>query len=432
MSLNKITHPETNVAVIEFSVAKDVFDNAVTAVYERKKKDIALPGFRKGKAPRHLIEKMYGSGFFYEDAINAVLPSAYEEAIKETDLVPVSNPEFDIVSLDDNGLVLSAKLYTKPEIEIKGYKELTYPAFDTEVTDDEINAEIEKLRRRNERFIDVTDRAAEMGDTAVFDFAGYKDGVAFEGGTAENQNLKLGSGHFIPGFEEQIVGKNIGEEFDVNVTFPKDYHAKELAGKAAIFKTKLNAIKFEELPVADDEFAKDVSEFDTLDEYKADLKAKMVKRNEEKAQAEFENAIAEALIEKLVADIPEPMFEAETENYVRDYDTRLRQSGLDLQTYFKYTGLTIEALREQMRPQAEKQVKMRLALEKIASLEELTVSDEEIEAEYKRVSEAYNVPAEQVKAMVAAEDIKADLLVAKAMDVVKSSAVVKTAAKSTK
>ncbi len=264
-----------------------------------------------------------------------------------------------------------------------------------------------------------------MGDIANIDYEGSVDGVPFAGGKGEKHDLKLGSGQFIPGFEEQIVGKNIGETFDVNVTFPTEYHAEELAGKAAVFKTTLNTIKFEELPEADDEFAKDVSEFDTLDEYKADLKAKMVKRNEDKAQGEFENALAEALMEKLVAEIPEPMFEAETDNYVRDYDMRLRQSGLDMNTYFKYTGLTIEALREQMRPQAERQVKVRLALEKIAQLESITIDDEAVEAEYKRISEAYNVPVDNVKTMVAAEDLKADLAVAKAMDVVKENAVVK-------
>ena len=261
-----------------------------------------------------------------------------------------------------------------------------------------------------------------MGDIANIDYEGFVDGVAFNGGKGEGHDLTLGSGAFIPGFEEQIVGKTVGEEFDVNVTFPEEYHAAELAGKAATFKTKLNSLKSEELPALDDEFAKDVSEFDTLDEYKADIKSKMEKRNESKAEADVENALAEALMEKLVAEIPEPMFEAETENFVRDYDTRLRQNGLDLNTYFKYTGLTLEALREQMRPQAERQVKVRLALEKIASLENLTVSEEETEAEYTRISEAYNVPVDQVKAMINAEDLNADLLVGAALKLVRENA----------
>ena len=261
-----------------------------------------------------------------------------------------------------------------------------------------------------------------MNDIANIDYEGFVDGVAFNGGKGDNHDLTLGSGAFIPGFEEQIVGKTIGEEFDVNVTFPEEYHAAELAGKAAVFKTKLNSLKVEELPALDDEFAKDVSEFDTLDEYKADIKAKMEKRNEDKAEAEVENALAVALMDKLVAEIPEVMFQAETENFVRDYDTRLRQSGLDMATYFKYTGMTLESLREQMRPQAERQVKVRLALEKIASLEALTVSDEEIDGEYNRISEAYNVPVDQVKSMIAAEDIKADMLVAAAMKLVRENA----------
>ena len=424
MSLIKKELTEKSGFVMEFSVSKEAFDKAENEAYKKQVKSINVPGFRKGKAPKSIIEKMYGKGIFFEDAINACIPDAFEEAVKEAGLTVVGMPKFDLVS-SEGDIVLKAEGFVKPEVSIEGYKGIEAEKKVEEVTDEDVEAELNKVRERNARTVEITDRAAAMGDIANIDYEGSVDGVAFDGGKGEGHDLKLGSGQFIPGFEEQIVGKNIGEEFDVNVTFPEDYHAADLAGKAAIFKTKLNAVKFEELPVADDEFAKDVSEFDTLDEYKADLKSKMVKRNEDKAQGEFETAVAEALIEKLVADIPEPMFEAETENYVRDYDTRLRQSGLDLKTYFKYTGLTLEALREQMRPQAEKQVKMRLALEKIASLEELTVSDEEIEAEYKRVSDAYNVPVEQVKNMVMAEDIKADLLVSKAMDVVKENAKVK-------
>ena len=333
-------------------------------------------------------------------------------------------PKFDLVSADDE-IILKAEGFVKPEVSIEGYKGIEAEKKVEEVTDEAVEAELTQVRERNARTVEITDRAAEMGDIANIDYEGSVDGVPFAGGKGEKHDLKLGSGQFIPGFEEQIVGKQVGETFDVNVTFPTEYHAEELAGKAAVFKTTLNAIKFEELPEADDEFAKDVSEFDTLDEYKADLKAKMVKRNEDKAQGEFENALAEALMEKLVAEIPEPMFEAETDNYVRDYDMRLRQSGLDMNTYFKYTGLTIEALREQMRPQAERQVKVRLALEKIAQLESITIDDEAVEAEYKRISEAYGVPVDNVKNMVAVEDLKADLAVAKAMDVVKENAVVK-------
>ena len=428
MSLIKKELTEKSGFVMEFSVSKEAFDKAENEAYKKNVKSINVPGFRKGKAPKSIIEKMYGKGIFFEDAINACIPDAFEEAVKEAGLDIVGTPKFDLVSTDGD-IVLKAEGFVKPEVSIDGYKGIEAEKKVAAVTEADVEAELTRARERNARTIDITDRAAQNGDICNIDYEGSVDGVAFDGGKGAGHDLKLGSGSFIPGFEDQIVGKNIGDEFDVNVTFPEEYHAKELAGKAAVFKTKLNAIKFEELPEADDEFAKDVSEFDTLDEYKADIKSKMEKRNEDKAQGEFENALAEALMEKLVADIPEPMFQAETENFVRDYDTRLRQSGLDLNTYFKYTGLTLDALREQMRPQAERQVKVRLALEKIASLENLTVSDEEVDAEYKRISEAYNVPEEQVKGMVAAEDIKADLLVAHAMDLVKENAKVKGARK---
>ncbi len=424
MSLIKKELTEKSGFVMEFSVSKEAYDKAENEAYKKNVKSINVPGFRKGKAPKSIIEKMYGKGIFFEDAINACIPDAFEQAVKEAGLDVVGTPKFDLVS-NDGDIVLKAEGFVKPEVSIEGYKGLEAEKKVAEVTDEDVEAELMRARQRNARTIEVTDRAAKDGDICNIDYEGSVDGNLFDGGKADGHDLKLGSGSFIPGFEEQIVGKNIGDEFDVNVTFPEDYHAKELAGKAAVFKTKLNAIKFEELPEADDEFAKDVSEFDTLDEYKADIKAKMVKRNEDKAQGEFETALAEALMEKLVAEIPEPMFEAETENFVRDYDTRLRQSGLDLKTYFKYTGLTLDALREQMRPQAEKQVKVRLALEKIAALENLTVTDDEVEAEYTRISEAYNVPADQVKGMIAAEDIKADLLVAHAMDLVKENAKIK-------
>ena len=421
MSLIKKELTEKSGFTMEFSVSKEVYDKAENEAYKKNVKKMNVPGFRKGKAPKSIIEKYYGKGVFFEDAINACIPEAFDEAVKEAGLEVVGMPKFDLVSAEGD-IVLKAEGFVKPTVTIEDYKGIKVKRDVKPVTDEDVEAELNKARERNARTSEITDRAAALGDTANIDYEGTVDGVAFNGGAAKAHDLKLGSGSFIPGFEEQIVGKNIGEEFDVNVTFPEEYHAKELAGKAAVFKTKLNALKVEELPALDDEFVKDVSEFDTLDEYKADIKAKMVKRNEEKADAEVENALAEALMEKLVAEIPEPMFAAETENFVRDYDNRLRQNGLDLSTYFKYTGLTLEALREQMRPQAEKQVKMRLALEKIASLENLQVSEEEIEGEYKRISEAYNVELDQVKGMIAAEDIKADMLVGAAMKFVKDNA----------
>jgi trigger factor len=365
---------------------------------------------------------MYGKGFFYEDAINDILPEAFESAIKEAELNVVGRPEFDIKNIDDNGAVLTAKVYVKPEVEIKDYKGIKVTRKVEPVTDEELNAEIATVQSRNSREIEVTDRAAENGDVAVIDFEGSVDGVAFEGGKGENYSLKLGSGSFIPGFEDQVVGKNIGDTFDVNVTFPEDYHAKELAGKAAVFKVTIHKLSAVELPALDDDFAKDVSEFDTLDEYKADLKAKIEKRHETQADSEVDEQLSNALMEKLEAEIPECMFEAETENFVRDYDNRLRMQGLDLKTYFQYTGMTLETMREQMRPQAERQVKLRLALEKIAALEALEATEEEINGEYENIANSYNMPVDQVKASIDSAAIAEDMKVKKALDLVKANA----------
>ena len=422
MSLLKKELTEKSGFTMEFSVSKDTYDKAETEAYKKLVKNMSVPGFRKGKAPKHVVERLYGKGVFFEDAVNACLPEAFEEAVKEAGLEVVGTPNFEVVSTDGD-IVLKATGFVKPDVQIDGYNGIKAKKKAVRVTKKDVDEELENARKRNARTVDVSDRAAKKGDIANIDYEGSIDGVPFEGGKAEKHDLTLGSGAFIPGFEEQIVGKKPGDEFDVEVTFPEDYHAKDLAGKKAVFKTKLNSLKFEELPALDDEFAKDVSEFNTLDEYKADIKDKMTKRAADKADAEFENLLGETLIQKLVADIPEPMFVQETENYVRDYDNRLRMQGLDLNTYFKYTGLTLDALREQMRPQAEKQVKLRLALEKIAALESLTVSDDAVEAEYKRISDAYNVPMDKVKEMVAAEDIRKDLLVAEAMKFVKEHAV---------
>ncbi len=423
MSLKKKELTEKNLYTLEFSVEKDVFEAAVSKVFAKEAKKISVPGFRKGKAPRSVIEKMYGKGVFYEDAINECIPDAFEAALKESELEMVGKPEFEVVSIDDNGVLLSAKVYVKPEVKIEGYAGIETPKTTKRVTKKEIDEEINRVRERNARTIDVTDRAAELNDIANIDYEGFVDGVAFDGGKDEGFDLKLGSGQFIPGFEEQVVGKNIGDSFDISVTFPENYHAENLKGKEAIFKIKLNGLKKTELPELDDEFVKDVSEFNTLDEYKADIKAKIQDRNAKQAEAEVENKLIEALIEKLEADIPEAMFVAETENYVRDYDNRLRMQGMDLSTYFKYTGMNLDILRAQLRPQAEKQVKLRLALEKIAELENVAVTDEEVEAEYTRISEAYNVPVEEVKSMVDAKGISEDLKVKAAMDFVKSKAV---------
>ena len=424
MSLTKSEVIEKNRYELQFSVDKATFDAAVNAVYRKQVKNIAVPGFRKGKAPRSIIEKMYGTGVFYEDAINDLIPDAYTEALKEAAIDAVGQPEFDVVSIDENGLVLSAKVYVKPEVEIKDYLGIEVEKEVVAVSDEDVDREIETIRERNSREIDVTDRPAEMGDTTVIDFEGFCDGVAFEGGKGTDYALKLGSGSFIPGFEEQIVGKSIDEEFDVNVTFPEEYHAADLAGKPSVFKVKIHAITKVELPELDDDFAKDVSEFDTFAEYKADVKAKIEKRHEAAAENAVEDKLVEALIEKLEADIPEPMFVAETENFVRDYDTRLRSQGLDLNTYFKYTGMNLDSLREQMRPQAERQVKARLALEKIAALENLEATEEDINAEYEKIATAYGIEIDQVKASIDSDAIAADMKVQKAMELVKEKAVV--------
>ena len=425
MSLTKSEAIEKNRFELQITIDKATFDAAVQNVYRKQVKSITVPGFRKGKAPRSIIEKMYGTGVFYEDAINDLIPAAYTEALKEAALDVVGQPEFDVVSIDDNGLVLSAKVYVKPEVEIKDYFGIEVEKDVTPVSDEEIDKEIEVIRERNSREIEVTDRAAELGDTTVIDYEGFCDGVAFEGGKGTDYALKLGSGSFIPGFEDQIVGKNIDEEFDVNVTFPTEYHAAELAGKDATFKVKIHAITKVELPELDDDFAKDVSEFDTFAEYKADLKAKIEKRHENAAETAVENKLVEALMEKLEADIPEAMYVAETENFVRDYDNRLRMQGLDLKTYFQYTGMTLDQLRESLRPQAEKQVKLRLALEKIAKAEKLKATKTEINAEYKRIADEYQMDVEKVRELIPEESIAEDMKVKKAVDLVKENAIIK-------
>ena len=423
MSLKNVNKPEKNVVEIEFTADKETFDAAVDKAFKKNVKNINIPGFRKGKAPRHIIEKMYGKGVFYDEALNDIVGPAYEDAIKDQNFEIVSQPEFDVVSIED-GVTFKAKFYVKPEVAIADYLGIPVTKTVREATDADADAEIEQVRARNSRQIDVTDRAAQNGDLTVIDFEGFVDGVAFEGGKGERHQLTLGSGSFIPGFEDQIVGKSIGEEFDVNVTFPTEYHAENLAGKDATFKCKLHEIKFNELPELDDEFAKDVSEFDTFAEYKADVKAKIQERYNKAADGEIEDQLITALIEKLDAEIPQPMFDAEAENFVRDFDGRLRMQGLDLKTYFQYTGLTLDALREQMAPQAERQVKTRLALEKIVELEKIVPTEDEINEEFDRMAKAYNMEIDKIKEMIDVKMVTADVSVKKAVDLVKEKAVV--------
>jgi trigger factor len=371
-----------------------------------------------------MIEKMYGKGFFYEEAINDLLPDAYEAALKESALDAVSQPEIDIKTIDENGVVITAKIFVKPEVKIGEYKGIAAVREAVTVTDAAIDAEIEKAREGQAREIEVTDRACENGDEVVFDFDGYVDGVAFAGGKSENYELKLGSGAFIPGFEEQIVGKAIGENFDVNVTFPADYHAEELAGKEAVFKCLVHAIKVRELPEVDDEFVKDVSAFDTLAEYRADIAAKLQAEADKAEDAKVDAQVMDKLVATLEADIPAVMIDSEVDAMVRDYETRLRYQGLDLDMFMKYTGQTIETMKEQFRAQAETQVKTRLALEAVAKAEAFEATTEEIDAEYAKIAEAYNIEAEKVRETIDASAIAADIVVGKAAQLIRDTAVV--------
>ena len=424
MKLINITDAEKNRKVIEFSVDKATFDAAVDKVYKKNVSKLNVPGFRRGKAPKSMIEKMYGKGFFYEDAINDILPEAYEAALTESGLDVVSHPEIDIKTIDDNGVVITAKVFVKPEARVGEYKGIEATRDAVVIADEAVDAEINNVRERNARETEVTDRAVENGDEITFDFDGYVDGVAFDGGKSENYNLKVGSGSFIPGFEEQIVGKAIGEKFDVNVTFPAEYHAAELANKEAVFKCVVHAIKVRELPELDDEFVKDVSEFDTVDEYRADVKAKLQEKADKEEDAKVDGQLIDKLVETLEADIPEAMFENELDAMMRDYETRLRYQGLDLETFMRYTGQTVDAMKAQFRPQAEKQVKTRLALEAVAKAENFEATAEEIEAEYGKIAEAYGIEVEKVRETIDTTAIAADLVVGKAAQLIRDTAVV--------
>lgn len=422
MSLIKSEKLEKSRAEIQFGIPVSELEAEIKNVYKKEVVKMNVPGFRKGKAPLAIIEKLYGKGIFTDEALNNLLPDAYENALKETELKVVSRPEFDVVSLDDNGMaVLKAVFDIKPDVAVKDYKGIKVERDVTEVTDEMVDNDIKSAQARAAREIEVTDRAAEMGDTAEIDFEGFTDGKPFEGGKGEKHKLKLGSGQFIPGFEEQVAGKNIGDEFDVNVTFPEDYSAKELAGKEAVFKCKLHSITKEELPELDDEFAKDMS-FDNMEAYRADVRAKIAERYEKTADQVTENRILDVLTENMEAEIPESMYVNEVENQLREYDMQLRSNGLDLDTYFKYTGQNLDQLRGNFRPRAERSVKVRLALEAVADAENLVPTDDEIEAEYARMAEMYGMEADKVKEAIAKEDVAADLRVQKALAFVKDNA----------
>ncbi len=423
MSLKSATQKETNRIELDIEVDAATFEAAVSKAYKKNIGRMNVPGFRKGKAPRHLVEKMYGEGVFYEDAMNDVYPSALDAAVTESGYEYVEDKiDLDVVSVGKEGLNFKAVITVKPEVQVGKYKGLKAAKKAALVTEEDIAEELKKLQERNSRLVMVEGRAAAEGDTVTFDFDGYVDGQPFDGGKAENYTLVLGSHQFIPGFEEQIAGKNTDEEFDVEVTFPEDYHAAELAGKPAVFKCKLHEIKEKELPELNDDLAKDASEFDTLEELKNDLKEKLTHQREHAAEDAFETQLLDQLAEGLQAEIPEAMFENRVNDSVRDFDYRLQSQGLNLQTYLQYTGMDMDAFRKGFREQAEKQVKVRLALEKIAKLEELAPTAEEIEAEYAKYAEQYKMDVEKVKSVLPEKELVKDMAVSKAMDLVKEAA----------
>ena len=429
MSLKSSNQVATNRYQLEIELPGDVFEKAVEQVYRKENKKITIPGFRKGKAPRAFVEKFYGSQVFYEDAINSLYPAALEEAVKEAGVEFVEDKvDFDLVSAGKDGLCFKVTITTKPEVSIENYKGIAIEKKPVKVTDEDVDAEVRKVQERNSRMVTVEDREAQNGDITVIDYEGFVDGVAFEGGKAENGTLNLGSNTFIPGFEDQIVGHKTGEEFDINVKFPEEYHAAELAGKDAVFKIKLHEIKMKELPEVDDDFVKDVSDFDTVDAYKADVRTKLTESAENRSKNEVENAILDKLVELVQAEIPEAMYENRINDDVRDFAYRLQSQGLNLDTYMKYTGMDNNALRGSFRAQAERQVKVRLALEKIAQLENIQPTDEELDAEYEKIAKSYEMEADKVKAFIAKEDLAKDVAVEKAMSIVRDNAVVTEAA----
>lgn len=424
MSLKASKNVGTNRYELEIIVDGERFREAIKAAYQKNAKNISVPGFRKGKAPFTFVEKYYGSEAFFEDALNLIYSDVVEEAIEESGLKVINDKmDFDMVSISkEDGVDFKVTLTTYPEIEIGTYKGLKAEKVIAKVAKSEVDAQINAMAERNARMVAVEDRAAAMGDTVTIDFEGFCDGVAFDGGKAEGHALELGSGQFIPGFEDQIVGKNIGEEFDVNVTFPTEYGAENLAGKDATFKCKLHEIKVRELPEIDDEFAKDVSEFDTLKELRADLKAKALERKQKAAEEEVENDLVEQIVSSIKGDIPEAMFENRLNQSVEEFAYRLQSQGLDLDTYLKYTNATIDEFKNSFRPQAESQVKFRLALEKIVELEKIEATEEDINAQIEKMAEQYGMEADKIRAAVPTEEIAKDLAVGKAIDFIKENA----------
>lgn len=424
MSLKSSNKVDTNVWELEVSVDGDTFKDAVTKAYLKQRKNITIPGFRKGKAPRAFIEKYYGEGVFYEDALEAIYPDAVASAIEEAKLEPVDTPyDLEIPEMGNDGVTMKFKVTVKPEVELGEYKGLKATKKSTKVTADEVKAELARMQEQNSTVSDVDDRAVKKNDIVVIDFEGFVDGKAFEGGEAEKYELTIGSNQFIPGFEDQIIGHKIGDKFDVNVKFPEDYQA-DLASKDAVFKIKLHGIKVKEVPALDDEFAKDVSEFDTLDELKKDIKKQLEKRKNDDAENELHNTLLEEVAKGIKAEIPEAMIEKTIDDDVNEYSYRLQSQGLKLETYLKYTGMDMKGFREGFKERAETQVRLNLALEKIIEKEKIEVTEEDIEAEYKKYADAYNMDIDTIKKAVSAESLKPELASRKAIDLIVDSAVV--------
>ena len=418
---------EKNMAKLTVEVPAEDVEKAIQGAYQKMKKSINIPGFRKGKAPRQLIEKMYGKEVFYNDAVDAMLPKAYSDAVEECGEEIVSYPKINVEQIESGKpFIFTAEVAVKPAVTLGEYKGIQVEKAPVEVTDEEIQAEVDKEREANSRTVTVEDRAVQKGDIATIDFEGFVDGVAFDGGKGENYDLEIGSNTFIPGFEDQLVGAEIGKELDVNVTFPEEYGAKELAGKAAVFKCKVNGIKVKELPEADDEFAQEVSEFDTLDAYKEDIKANLLKKKEEEAQRVKEDAVIGKIIEGAQMEIPEAMVEYQTQQMLDDFGRRMQSQGLSLEQYFQFTGMTEDQYKEQMKPRALQNIQSRLVLEAVAAAEKLEATEEDLDAEYAKMAEQYKLDVEKVKEIFGEyqkEELKKDIVIQKAAALVTDAAV---------
>ncbi len=424
-----LTKAENNVAEFTIQFTEEEFKNAIALAYKQNAAQFSLPGFRKGKAPQKMIEQYYGVGIFYEDAVNNMLPDAYDKAIEELSLDVVGRPNVDVTAIGDgNGVTVEFKVATRPVPEVKDYKGIEIEKIEHNVTDADVDIELERLRQRNARVIDVEDRAAADGDTVTIDFEGFMDGTAFPGGKGEGFKLELGSGQFIPGFEPQVEGMKIGDEKTIEVSFPEEYHAEELAGKPAQFNVKLHAISAKELPELDDELAKDVSEFDTLDELKADIKAKLEESAAQSTKAANENAVIEKLVEANEFDVPEEMIETQLEQMANDYNMRLGQQGLTLEKYLEITGGTMDDFNEQNKPMALNRVKANILLEAVAKAESIEATDADVDAEYEKMAENYNMELDKIKSYFPAEMLKKDLSVQKTIDFLLENAKIKKAA----